>query len=228
MIKMLYLIMHVPYIDVHTHCTLESTVEEFSLPNIIISKNYLYPLPCSLGIHPWYIDSAPAAQLDALHEHGKKDTILAIGECGLDKMCNTLWSLQEEVFRKQIAFANAVRKPLIVHCVRAHQECLKILKQEHVEVPVIFHGFEKHPTLAQQIYHQGYYISLGASILSGKKDDLIRQAPLDKIFLETDDKSTKIVDIYMYFCRVRNMDIDQLKERLYKNFTHTFNYQIGE
>ncbi|WDF70754.1 TatD family hydrolase [Sphingobacterium oryzagri] len=218
--------MHVPYIDIHTHCTLESTTDEFSLPNIIISKNYLYPLPCSLGIHPWYIDSAPTAQLDALHDHGKKVTVLAIGECGLDKLCDTDWALQEAVFRKQINFANSVGKPLIVHCVRAYQECLQLLRQERVHVPVIFHGFEKHPTLAQQIYNKGFYISFGAAILAGKKDDLIRQAPLDKIFLETDDKSTKIVDIYMYFCRVRNMEVDQLKDRVYQNFKRIFNYQL--
>ncbi len=220
--------MHVPFIDIHTHCTLESTAQEFSLPNIIISKNYLYPLPCSLGIHPWYVDYPATAQLDALHDHGKKDTVLAIGECGLDKLCDTPWTLQEEVFRKQIAFANLVNKPLIVHCVRAHQECIRLLKAEKVKVPVIFHGFEKHPTLAQQIYHHGYHISLGASILSGKKDNLIRQAPLDKVFFETDDKSTKIVDIYMYFCAVRNIELDQLKERIYQNFRHIFNYQLGE
>ncbi|TDS12887.1 TatD family hydrolase [Sphingobacterium paludis] len=220
--------MHVPYIDIHTHCTLESTIHEFSLPNIIISKNYLYPLPCSLGIHPWYIDSAPTSQLDVLHDHGKRKQILAIGECGLDKLCDTDWALQVDVFRKQITFANSVQKPLIIHCVRAYQECLQLLKQERVTVPVIFHGFDKHPTLAQQIYRAGYYMSFGPSILSGKKDDLIRQAPLDKIFLETDDKSTKIVDIYMYFCRVRNIDLNQLKERLVQNFTDTFNYQLGE
>ncbi|MFD2594347.1 TatD family hydrolase [Sphingobacterium griseoflavum] len=206
---------------------MESTAQEFSLPNIIIAKNYLYPLPCSLGIHPWYIDSSPTAQLDALHDHGRKDSVLAIGECGLDKVCDTPWILQEEVFRKQIAFANSVGKPLIVHCVRAHQECFRILREEKVQVPVIFHGFEKHPNLAQEIYQLGYYISLGTSILAGKKNDLVRQALLDRIFLETDNKSTKIVDIYKYFCAVREIDLDQFKEQIYKNFTHIFNYQLG-
>lgn len=217
-----------PYINIHTHCTLAPTAELFSLPNVIISKNYLFSYPCSLGIHPWYVEGDAKAQLDALQHYGKKKQVLAIGECGLDKLCDTEWHLQELAFRKQIAFANAVQKPLIIHCVRAHQECLQLLQEERVQVPVIFHGFEKNIALAQQLIQKGYYLSLGASLLSGKKDELILELPLDKIFLETDERSVQITDIYTYFCRVRSMDMKVLKEQLYKNFLHIFNYTIGK
>lgn len=220
--------MRPPYINIHTHCTLEPTEQVFSLPNVIISKNYLFPHPCSLGIHPWYIERDATAQLDALHQHGKKEQILAIGECGLDKRCDTAWSLQERVFRKQIAYANRIQKPLIIHCVRAYQECLHLLKQEQVTVPVIFHGFGKKLSLAKQIFNEGYFISLGATLLSGKKDDLIQQVPLDKILLETDDKSINIIEIYTYFCRVRKIELHLLKEQLYQNFKYIFNYPIGK
>ena len=96
------------------------------------------------------------------------------------------------------------------------------------QVPVIFHGFEKNIALAQQLIQKGYYLSLGASLLSGKKDELILELPLDKIFLETDERSVQITDIYTYFCRVRSMDMKVLKEQLYKNFLHIFNYTIGK
>src|SRR5690606_35140726 len=192
--------MRVPYINIHTHNTFECSEEEFSIPNVIISKNYLTTSPCSLGIHPWHVESSTSAQIDALHEFGKKNNVLAIGECGLDKLCDTEWLLQEEVFKKQIRFANTIRKPLIIHCVKAHQECLEILKTEKITVPVIFHGFEKNIILAKQIISAGYYLSLGPSLLQGKKNELIRELPLDNIFLETDDRSAKIIDVYTYFC----------------------------
>ena len=217
-----------PYIDIHTHCTLAPTAEIFTLPNVIISKNYLFSQPCSLGIHPWYIEGDAKAQLDALHQYGKKKQVLAIGECGLDKLCDSKWEAQEAVFRKQISFANSVQKPLIIHCIRAYQECLQLLREEKVSVPVIFHGFEKNPELARQIIQQGYYVSLGGSLLSGKKDELIQQLPLDKILLETDERSIKIIDIYTYFCAVRNIAVPVLKEQLYKNFLHIFNYPLGK
>lgn len=211
-----------PYINVHTHCTLAPTAYIFPIPNVIISKNYLSPHPCSLGIHPWYIEGDATAQLDALHQYGNKKQVLAIGECGLDKLCGTDWALQEAVFRKQIAYARLVPKPLIVHCVRAYQECLRILQEEKAEVPVIFHGFNKNKVLAQQLLRKDYFISLGPTILSGKKDDLILAVPLDKIFLETDDKSISIIDIYAYFCRVRKMEVQLLKEQLHQNFKNIF------
>lgn len=215
-----------PYINIHTHCTLAPTKQIFPLPNVIISKNYLFPHPCSLGIHPWYIEQNVTAQLDALHQYGKKKQVLAIGECGLDKLCDTAWALQEVIFREQIRYANIVQKPLIIHCVRAYQECLRVLQEENVQVPVVFHGFEKKIELASQILDFGYFLSLGASLLSGHKDELIQEVPLDKILLETDDKSINIIDIYAYFCRVRKIELQVLKEQLYQNFTHIFNYSI--
>lgn len=219
--------MSLPYINIHTHCTLAPTPQLFSLPNVIISKNYLFPHPCSLGIHPWYIEEQPTAQLDALHQYGKKRQVLAIGECGLDKLCHTAWSLQEMVFREQIRYANSIQKPLIIHCVRAYQECLLILREEKVEVPVLFHGFQKKTELAMQLLNEGYYLSLGPSLLSGNKDELIQRLPLEKILLETDDKSISIMDIYAYFCRVQKIELELLKEQLYQNFTHIFRYPIG-
>ncbi|MBD1425404.1 TatD family hydrolase [Sphingobacterium arenae] len=220
--------MSTPYINIHTHCTHAPTEQIFPLPNVIISKDYLSPYPCSLGIHPWYIELNTKAQLDALHQYGTKKQVLAIGECGLDKRCDTEWSLQELIFRKQINYANSIQKPLIIHCVRAYQECLEILYEEKVSVPVIFHGFEKKPALAKQILSLGYFISLGSAILSEQKGELIRQVPLNKILLETDDKSVNIIDIYAYFCRVRKIEMQLLKEELYQNFMHIFNYPIGK
>jgi len=217
-----------PCIDIHTHSYKANSTEVFSLPNIIISKDYFIPQPCSLGIHPWYIDINKDAQLDILKQYAKKENVLAIGECGLDKLTDRDFKTQERIFREQINIANQLHKPLIVHCVRAHQECLRILKEENVQVPVIFHGFDKDMQLAHQIHRAGHYISLGASLLKGKQNELITALSCDKIFLETDDKPIQIVDIYMYFCRVRKMQLELLKEQIYQNFIRVFNYPIGK
>lgn len=215
--------MHVPLVNIHTHHIKENTAAEFSLPNIIVSKNYLITQPCSLGIHPWYIDTAYEAQLDVLYEHGRKTQVLAIGECGLDKICDTPWHLQVLLFERQIALANQLNKPLIIHCVRAYQECLHMLRAYHVSVPVIFHGFEKNVALAQQILRAGYYVSLGTALLSGKKDELILELPLDRIFLETDNQACKIESVYDYVAKTKNMERSDLAKQLYSNFQLVFN-----
>ncbi|MBI3335681.1 MAG: TatD family hydrolase [Candidatus Portnoybacteria bacterium] len=58
--------------------------------------------------------------------------VVAIGEVGLDYWRSEkqeLRSKQKEVFRKQIELALETKKALMVHCRKAHDDCIKILKE---------------------------------------------------------------------------------------------------
>lgn len=212
------------YIDIHTHQkTRDSNV--FAITNQIIGREETLDSICSTGIHPWYIDNIQL-QYDELQRTLINPNVLAVGECGLDKVCSTAWEVQIQVFRKQIQLANAIDKPLIIHCVRAYEEVLQLLKEENNKVPILFHGVNKKYPLIQSLIKQNHYVSLGAFILDGHHDDTIKNIDLTKFFLETDNKSTDIVDIYSYFCRVRNMSIEQLKSQLVQNLSKAFNYTI--
>ncbi|GGH24379.1 TatD family deoxyribonuclease [Sphingobacterium alkalisoli] len=215
--------MHTPYIDIHTHCRNEQH-DVLSLQNCIVGKDYFPSVACSVGIHPWYIDIDFDKQCNALETYAARENVLAIGECGLDKLTKTKWEKQIKCFEQQIQLANIIGKPLIIHCVRAYQETFQVLLQQKVTVPVIFHGFNKNIALAQSVLKQGYLISLGADMLKGAKNNLITNLPLEKIFLETDDKSISIVDIYTYFCAARKISIDQLRNELAQNFQNVFKY----
>lgn len=214
---------HPHYIDIHTH---HQQVDKgtFQLQNIIIGKDTLPMHPCSVGIHPWYINSDVEAQFALLEDSARHKNVLAVGECGLDKLCETDWKLQTDVFQRQIAIAESLQKPLIMHCVRAYQEVQKVLKR--TTQPIVFHRFNKNIELAQQLLQQGYYLSLGAEILRGKMDAHIRELPLEKIFLETDDKAISIIEIYAYFCTVRKINPIHLKEQIGKNFEKVFKYVV--
>ena len=219
--------MPLPYIDIHTHQIVESE-NSFQLYNHIVGQDEYYDsIICSAGIHPWYItEENKELLLESLETLSTQTNVLAIGECGLDKVCNTDWNLQVLVFEQQIQLANRIAKPLIIHCVRAYQEIFDILKNQKVAVPVLFHGFNKNKILAQSILKQDYYISLGTAILNGSQDELIKEIDLNKLFLETDNKSTNIVDIYSYFCNVRNISLEKLQEQLVKNLENVFSYSI--
>lgn len=219
--------MHFSYIDIHTHHPIKEP-QVFKLPNVIFGKENVLKSSCSIGIHPWYLPEQLDNSLAALYSEAAQSDVLAIGECGLDKVCDTEWSLQVYVFEKQIQLANDLQKPLIIHCVRAYQEIMQILKEKKVNVPVIFHGFNKKYELGDSILKKGYYLSLGKSILNGTQDELIQKADVTKIFLETDDKSTNIVDIYTYFCAARKISLEQLQNQLFQNFINVFRYRIEE
>ena len=131
------------YIDIHTHRK-ESSEEFFSLHNI--SPEDFIRLPdseknCfSAGIHPRCIDSTVEEKIKILRQIAPNPSILAIGETGLDKLCRVDFTLQKEIFNHQISIAKEVKKPLIIHCVKAYNEVQQLLKEARAEVPVIFHG----------------------------------------------------------------------------------------
>lgn len=214
-----------PYIDIHTH-QLALAKDLFQVLNYAVGKEQEPHSPCSAGIHPWYIDEAMDVQFAALNEVASKTNILAIGECGLDKICTTAWTTQLEAFELQIQLAQKINKPLVIHCVRAYAEVLQLLKQYRVDIPVFFHGVHKKQAVIDTLLQHGYYVGLGSFICHGGHDETIRSIALDKIFLETDDKSTDIVAIYSYFCRVRNITIETLQQQLVQNLSDVFNYNI--
>lgn len=181
---------------------------------------------CSLGLHPWYIiPDGIEHELVQLEKYASLQNVVAIGECGLDKLTKTDWALQEEAFRKQIRLANKLYKPLIIHCVRAYDEVLQILKQELVAVPVIFHGFNKNVQIAQRILAKGYYFSFGAALLNDQSSAIaaLRACPEDRFFLETDDADITIGQIYEKAADARKTGKDDLILQLQKNFQAVFN-----
>ena len=218
-----------PFIDIHTHNKLNTPPGILQVRNLIVGQDEitignLY----TAGIHPWHVDQSPNIQLKHLEVIAAKKEIIGIGECGLDKLSVTDWNLQIEVFQQQIALANTINKPIIIHSVRAYHEIIQQLTLQRAQTPVIFHGFNKKKELAWELLKKGYYLSLGADILFGGQNALISTIPLNRIFLETDNKTTNIVDIFSYFCAARKIPLAALKQQMVKNLEHVFNYRIKE
>lgn len=175
----------------------------------------------SAGIHPWYInENNQKNQLEKLAKLAKYQDIKLIGECGLDRLKGSPLSLQEEVFIKQIRIAEEVKKPLIIHCVKCFNELISIKKIVRPKVPMILHGFNNNFHIAQAILERGFYISLGTALLNENSNaaHLLPKIPLEKLFLETDDKDTSIVEIYEKASFLLKMPIDKLIDTIFANY----------
>lgn len=210
------------YINIHSHKPPANG--EWALQNLN-TPDEPKPLPglYSMGIHPWYIQPAHwENQVLALQAQSRYDQVLAIGECGLDKVCNTAFSLQEQVFRIQAEWANFIGKPLVIHCVRAWEEVLAILDKAGMQVPVLFHGFNKNEELARRITSKGYYISLGKILLRPGIQDLYQSVPAGRIFLETDDAAISIEEIYNQAANALSIDHNSLVLQIQKNAERVF------
>lgn len=211
------------YIDIHTHHNVGEGL--FITNSYHAFEKAVGAGLCSLGLHPWYITpDGIEHELVQLEKYASLQNVVAIGECGLDKLTKTDWSLQKDAFRRQIRLANKLHKPLIIHCVRAYDEVLQLLKQEQVAVPVIFHGFNKNVQVAQRILAQGYYLSFGAALLNDQSHaiEALEACTVDRFFLETDDADIAIGQIYEKAADVRKTGKDDLILQLQKNFQAVF------
>lgn len=202
-------------IDIHTHTPGHSN----ALLNYYRQFEQSAVVPfCSLGLHPWYPDEATFEQLAVFAE---QENVLAIGECGLDKLCETDWSLQQELFLLQIELANRLNKPLIIHCVRAYNECIQVLTS--AKVPVIFHGFNRSLSVAQMLLAKGFYLSIGAAIFNTAFEAVFAALPPERIFFETDDRADLAIEsIYKRAAELQKIEVESLILQVEHNFQKVF------
>ena len=118
--------------DLHTH-RLDSTDGIISVNPFFnaydAAKHY------SAGIHPWNAESAAEREINALYEAAARGEVVAIGECGLDRLRGWCLDYQIKIFREHISLSEALRKPLIVHCVRCTAELLAERKRSRAAMP---------------------------------------------------------------------------------------------
>lgn len=211
------------YINVHTHHT-QPVEGILSIGNLYkkfdaIETNSLY----SVGLHPWFITAETwQQQFETVKETCRLQNVVAVGEAGLDKVCTTDFAVQQTVFVAHIQLANELQKPLIVHCVRAHAEAMQLLKQQQVNVPVLFHGFTKSKELALQLMAQGYYLSFGHGLMKENLRTLLAALPIEQVLLETDNSTASIEEIYKLAAAAFQIDEDSLSLQLFKNATKVF------
>ncbi len=177
----------------------------------------------SIGLHPWYLkEHCWVNDFDALQKYAIINFVVAIGECGLDKNCDTDFLLQKEVFSAQILLANQLNKPLIIHCVNAFEEVKALLKINKNNVPVIFHGFNKKEIVALSLIKEGYYLSFGKALFKESIQLTFKKIPIENIFLETDDDSIAIEEIYEEASKILSIDTELLQSQIKKNTIKLF------
>ena len=167
----------------------------------------------AVGIHPWHALEADLAAVEA--QIADAD---AVGEIGLDLACDVPREVQMDVFRAQLTLAERHQKAVVLHCVRAFEEVMKVLADYNLPA-VIFHGFIGSPEQAQRAVTQGYYLSFGErTFRSPKTIEAMRSTPLSSFFVETDESPTPIEEIYAKLAALRGIPTDNLTIATEENF----------
>lgn len=209
------------YYNVHSHKPVNDG-DVLTIQNFYTGFEDVGTQFCSMGLHPWYLEYSDT-HLPILQRTARHPNVLAIGECGLDKVKGAQMAVQQDIFEQQILLANKLNKPLIVHCVQAHEEVLQLFKHCPPEVPVIFHGFNKKRAIADRLWEQGYYLSFGAAILKASPAaEVLAYADVRRFFLETDDADVTIQEVYKKAAQLRNTDEETFILQLGHNFNAVF------
>ncbi len=159
-----------------------------------------------------------------VEESAKLEEIVAIGECGLDKLSNTSFDVQEFVFEKHIEIAEKVQKPLISHCVKSFNELVQFKANSGSTVDWIVHGFNSSLQIADILLRHELYISFGKALLNPNSNasKVIPQVEDELYLLETDDSNIGIDEVYKTAAERVNMDLDILKLSVQTNFINCF------
>jgi TatD DNase family protein len=149
----------------------------------------------SVGVHPTeHLGVELPSDLRKLAEHPK---VVAIGECGLDfkdrpsQVCEgPTFAEQQDLFKKQIELALELDKPLMIHCRDAHKEVIDIVssfKNQDLRLRGNIHFFSGTWEQAKKYFELGLTISFAGPVtFANQYDETIKNAPIDKIMIETD------------------------------------------
>lgn len=145
----------------------------------------------TVGVHPHdaaSLDEAGFAELEAL---AGAPRVVAVGEIGLDyHYLRSPKEAQHAVFRRFIALARAVKKPIVIHTREAAADTLAILEEEGArEVGGVIHCFSEDRPFAERALALGFDLSF-SGIVTFKTAVAIKEvaawAPGDRILVETD------------------------------------------
>jgi len=171
--------------------------------------DYLYPM---VGLHPEEVRADWRTQLSAIKSllsplspvtslpnrsplaiaSHLSPLIIAIGEVGLD----FYWSRefeheQMEALEQQVQWSVETRLPLMIHCRKAQNELVSILKRYAGELPGgVFHCFTGNELEAEQLLQFDRFVLGIGGVLTFKKSHLPEVlpavVPLDRLVIETD------------------------------------------
>ena len=151
--------------------------------------DFAYPM---VGLHPEEVKADWQEVLSAMHPHLSDAGVIAIGEVGLD----FYWSREFEkeqmtAFEEQVRWSVETRLPLMIHCRKAQNELVNILRRYQKELPGgVFHCFTGNENEARQLLEfENFVLGIGG-VLTFKKSHLPEVlpavVPLSRIVLETD------------------------------------------
>ncbi|MDD5871575.1 MAG: TatD family hydrolase, partial [Bacteroidales bacterium] len=146
-------------IDAHTHQA-DSHIGVISVePDRFDPRPGLY---YSVGIHPWSTLTVGDDDFRLLEAAARHPQVVAIGECGIDRLRGADIDRQRIIFERHVVLSESLRKPLIVHEVKASDIILSVHARLNPVCRWMRHGARFGVRQAEQYVRHGIYLGFGA------------------------------------------------------------------
>jgi TatD DNase family protein len=258
------------YIDTHAHVylsefdedrsevterALKSNVKKILLPNIDRStidnvKACIQSNPSvykgMMGLHPGSIKENYQDSLHTIKEELYNGSYIAVGEIGIDLYWDKTFIKEQTIaFRTQIEWALDLGLPIVVHARDSFYEIAEVLEAyRDTDLRGVFHCFSGDESILERaLSFPTFLLGIGGVITfkNSGLDNIIKDAPLDRLVLETDspylapvpnrgkrNEPSFIPKIALKLAEVKGMDFKTIERVTSKNAQQLFNLDVDE
>ncbi len=196
------------------------------------------------GVHPHESAKVTGDWRAELESLAGDTRVVALGEMGLDYHYDfSPRQRQQAVFAEQLALAERLGKPVVIHCREAHADCVSLLSSLGSACPVVFHCFTGTAAEADEILSHGWWISLtGVVTFKNARDvaDVARRLPPDRFMIETDapylspepvrhvrpNEPAHVAHVARRLAEIRGVEFDELAALTAANAARFFGWQV--
>lgn len=220
-----------PAIDVKTTHAVLALSREY--------PGYAYPM---IGLHPEEVKEDWKEQLAELRKMQISDFI-AIGEIGLDYYWSREFEHEQlEAFEEQVKWSVETRLPLMIHCRKAQNEMVHLLRQYQKDLPGgVFHCFTGNQKVAEELLSfDNFVLGIGGVSTfksSHLREDLPAAVPMNRIILETDspymapvpyrgkrNESAFVIEVLKTLAKAYGVSEEEFAEQTNKNVESVFHF----
>ena len=149
-------------------------------------------LYAAVGIHPESACVLTDEMRRQLLTWAQYPKVVAIGEIGLDYYWEkdaSRRALQRDLFAAQLDLAREAGLPVCIHDREAHGDTLAMLRSEGAGLTGVLHCYSGSLEMARELWKMGFCIGIDGPLTyknAAKLPDIVREAPADKLLVETD------------------------------------------
>ena len=193
----------------------------------------------ALGLHPHSADGFNRECEEFLREHLSQDSIVAVGEIGLDYHYErSPRDVQKKAFDRQLCLAEELDLPVEIHTRDAEEDTLAFLREFQGRVRGLLHCFTGSYEMARQALDCGFHISFSGIVTFKNSRDLqevCKKIPLDCLHIETDapylspaphrgkeNEPARLIHTARKVCELKDVEEQALSRRLEENVLKLF------